>query len=143
MPLRSLDVMRQEEPPSGLSSRSPEERPPSDREDRRATSPSILPSLSLPKGGGAIKGIGEKFTTNPATGTGSLSVPLPLSPGRAGFTPQLSIAYDSGAGNGAFGFGWQLGTPAITRKTDRGLPQYRDADESDVYLLSEAEDLVP
>ncbi len=32
------------------------------------------PSLSLPKGGGAIRGIGEKFTTNPATGTGTLTV---------------------------------------------------------------------
>jgi hypothetical protein len=32
--------------------------------------------LSLPKGGGAIRGIGETFSTNPATGTGSLSVPI-------------------------------------------------------------------
>ena len=28
------------------------------------------PSISLPKGGGAIKGIGEKFAANPVTGTG-------------------------------------------------------------------------
>ena len=28
------------------------------------------PTLSLPKGGGAIRGIGEKFTANPVTGTG-------------------------------------------------------------------------
>jgi hypothetical protein len=35
------------------------------------------------KGGGAIKGIGEKFTANPVTGTGSLTIPLPLSPGRS------------------------------------------------------------
>ena len=33
--------------------------------------------------------------------------------------------------------------PAITRKTDKGLPQYRDAEESDVFILSGAEDLVP
>jgi hypothetical protein len=26
------------------------------------------PSSSLPKGGGAIRGIGEKFTANPVTG---------------------------------------------------------------------------
>lgn len=31
-----------------------------------------LPSISLPKGGGAIRGIGEKFSANPVTGTGSL-----------------------------------------------------------------------
>ena len=27
------------------------------------------PKITLPKGGGAIRGIGEKFTTNPATRT--------------------------------------------------------------------------
>src|SRR4051812_5638664 len=30
-----------------------------------------LPTLTLPKAGGAIRGIGEKFSTNPANGTGS------------------------------------------------------------------------
>ncbi len=102
-----------------------------------------LPTLSLPKGGGAIRGIGEKFGANPATGTGSMSVPLATSPGRSGFGPQLSLSYDSGSGNGPFGFGWSLSTPAITRKTEKGLPEYRDAEESDVYILSGAEDLVP
>src|SRR5262249_31947988 len=63
---------------------------------------SQLPSISLPKGGGAIKGIGEKFSANPVTGTSALSVPLPISPGRAGLQPALALAYDSGAGNGPF-----------------------------------------
>jgi RHS repeat-associated protein len=101
------------------------------------------PTIALPKGGGAIAGIGEKFTANPATGTGSLSVPLAVSPGRSGFGPELTLTYDSGAGNGPFGLGWQLSLPAITRKTDKGLPRYRDAVESDVYVLAGAEDLVP
>ena len=57
--------------------------------------------------------------------------------------PQLSLSYDSGAGNGPFGFGWSLSLPAITRKTDKGLPKYQDALESDVFILSGAEDLVP
>ncbi|WP_050787615.1 SpvB/TcaC N-terminal domain-containing protein [Rhodococcus jostii] len=99
--------------------------------------------MSVPKGGGAIRGIGEKFSVNPATGTGSLSVPLVSTPGRSGFGPQLSLTYDSGAGNGAFGFGWSLGLPSITRKTDKGLPRYRDGSESDDFLISGAEDLVP
>jgi RHS repeat-associated protein len=76
-------------------------------------------------------------------GTGSMSVPIATSAGRAGFGPQLSLTYDSGAGNSAFGFGWNLQLPGVTRKTDKGLPQYRDADESDVFILSGAEDLVP
>src|SRR5467141_2326478 len=99
------------------------------------------PSLSLPKGGGAIRGIGEKFAANPVTGTGAMTVPLATSPGRSGFGPQLSLSYDSSAGNGPFGFGWSLSLPAITRKTDKGLPQYRDAEDSDVFILSGSEDL--
>src|SRR5687767_10545241 len=83
-------------------------------------------AVSLPKGGGAIKGIGEKFAANPVSGTGSLSIPLPLSPGRSGFTPALSLSYDSGAGNGPYGFGWSVGYPSISRRTDRGLPKYLD-----------------
>lgn len=104
---------------------------------------SVYPSISLPKGGGAIRGIGEKFAANPVTGTGSMNVPIATSPGRSGFGPQISLSYDSGSGNGPFGFGWSLSLPAITRKTDKGLPQYRDAEDSDVFILSGAEDLVP
>jgi RHS repeat-associated protein len=100
-------------------------------------------SISLPKGGGAVRGIGEKFAANPVTGTGSMSVPVATSPGRSGFGPQLSLSYDSGSGNGPFGFGWSLPLPSITRRTDKGLPRYLDADESDVFILSGAEDLVP
>ena len=77
------------------------------------------------------------------TGAGSLSAPLALSPGRSGFGPRLSVEYDSGNGNGVFGVGWRLSLPSITRRTDKGLPQYRDSDESDIFILSGAEDLVP
>ncbi|MGI0487704.1 SpvB/TcaC N-terminal domain-containing protein [Pantanalinema rosaneae CENA516] len=101
------------------------------------------PAVSLPKGGGAIQGIGETFDINPVTGTGSLSIPIAVSPGRAGFAPQISLSYDSSSGNGAFGLGWNLGVPSITRKTQKGLPQYGDAKDSDIFLLSGAEDLVP
>ena len=101
------------------------------------------PAISLPKGGGAIKGIGEKFTANPVTGTGSMSVPIVTSPGRSGFGPQLSLSYDSGAGNDIFGFGWNSSIPSIIRKTDKGIPRYFDAGESDIFILSGAEDLVP
>ena len=100
-------------------------------------------AVELPKGGGAIRGIGEKFAANPVTGTGSMSIPIATSPGRSGFGPQLSLSYDSGAGNGPFGFGWSLSLPSITRKADKGLPRYNDGTESDVFILSGAEDLVP
>jgi RHS repeat-associated protein len=101
------------------------------------------PSIALPKGGGAVRGIGEKFAANPVTGTGSMTIPIATSPGRSGFGPQLALSYDSGSGNGPFGLGWDLSLPAITRKTDKGLPRYWDDEESDVFLLSGSEDLVP
>jgi hypothetical protein len=44
-----------------------------------------------------------------------------------GLRARLSLAYDSGQGNGPFGFGWSLSVPAIARKTDKGLPQYATA----------------
>lgn len=101
------------------------------------------PTLSLPKGGGAIRDIGEKFSVNAVNGTVSLSIPIFATPSRSDFYPKLSLSYDSGARNGPFGLGWNLSVPAITRKTDKGLPRYRDAENSDVFILSDAEDLVP
>jgi hypothetical protein len=125
--------------PKGRSTRGPSNTS-ADSSGFQAVQP---PSISLPKGGGAIHGIGDKFAANPVSGTGSLTVPIYASPGRSGFGPQLSLSYDSGSGNGPFGFGWSLALPAITRKTDKGLPQYTDAEESDVFILSGAEDLMP
>ncbi len=107
--------------------------------DKRGLQPA---QITLPKGGGAVRGIGEKFAANPVTGTGSMSAPIATSPGSAGFGPQLALSYDSGAGNGPFCIGWGLSLPAITRSTDKGLPKYRDAGESDVFVLSGAEDLI-
>src|SRR5262245_31609015 len=111
--------------------------------DDLGPAPLVAPAVSLPKGGGAIKGIGEKFAANPVTGTGSMSIPIETSAGRSGFGPRLELTYDSGAGNGPFGFGWTLTVPSIVRKTDLGLPRYEDAEESDVFILWGAEDLVP
>ncbi len=101
------------------------------------------PSVSLPKGGGAIRGIGEKLSANPFTGSATFTIPIFTSPGRAGFQPELNLTYSAGSGNSPFGLGWSLSVPSITRKTDKGLPQYRDEEDSDEFILSGAEDLVP
>ncbi|MBL1278781.1 MAG: hypothetical protein COA33_000790 [Fluviicola sp.] len=103
----------------------------------------ILPSVELPKGGGAIQSIGEKFSVNAVTGSGTASIPLPVSTGRNGFTPNLSLSYDSSAGNSSFGLGWSLSLPTITRKTSKGLPIYNNDDESDVFIIAGMEDFVP
>lgn len=108
-----------------------------------APDPLALPSITMPTGGGAIRGIDEKLSIGLATGAANLAVPVFTSPGRQGFGPVLSVSYDSGAGNGPFGVGWRLSLPSVSRKTSKGLPRYEDAADSDVFVLSEAEDLVP
>jgi RHS repeat-associated protein len=102
--------------------------------------------LPLPSGGGAMKGIGETFSPDLFTGTGNLTVPLDLPPGRNGFQPRLNLSYSTGNGNGPFGIGWQLSVPGVTRKTAAGVPRYddrtADLSERDTFVLSGAEDLV-
>lgn len=99
--------------------------------------PSLYPKVVAP-----LKASGESFSANPVTGTSSFSIPLPVSPAR-GFEPQLSLSYDSGAGNRPFGLGWALAVPSIGRKTEKGLPEYLDQDDSDTFVIAGAEDLVP
>ncbi|EXA32194.1 hypothetical protein FOVG_16566 [Fusarium oxysporum f. sp. pisi HDV247] len=124
---------------STSSSKAPPDNPPPS-----AATGNGLPSVNVPRGGGAIRGIGEHFSVSPATGTVTASIPLPITPGRAGFQPDLSLSYDSGGGNGPFGFGWQLGgLPSVGRKTDLGLPRYDDEGETDTFVITGAEDLVP
>jgi RHS repeat-associated protein len=101
------------------------------------------PSISLPKGGGALRNIDEKFTINAVNGTASFSMPLPFSKTRSACAPAINLSYNSGSGNSEFGLGWSLDIPFIQRKTDKKLPLYRDAEESDIYLLSGVDDLVP
>jgi len=97
------------------------------------------PSLSLPKGGGAIRGLGEKFQVNSSTGTGTFAIPIELSSARA-LTPSLALQYDSSKGNTPFGLGWDVGVSAIHRKTEKALPKY---DDEDIFLLSGSEELIP
>jgi hypothetical protein len=94
---------------------------------------------SLPTGGGAIKGMGEALGNVGMTGMASLTVPLPISPGR-GYAPSLSLDYSSGNGNGAFALGWGLSQMTIRRRTSEGVPLYQ---EDDTYLSPDGEVLVP
>ena len=88
-----------------------------------------------------MQGIGEKFSPNPQTGTGNFTIPIAVPSGRNGLSPQLSLGYSSGSGNGPFGLGWELSLPGVARKTAKGTPLYDDA--KDTFILSGSEDLVP
>ena len=109
--------------------------------------------IALPKGGGALYGLGEKFSPDLHTGTGNFTVPIALPAGRNGFQPQLNLVYSTGSGNSPFGLGWKLSIPGVVRKTSQGVPRYNEAaaqtlldqlkERRDVFILSGAEDLVP
>ncbi|WP_180231081.1 SpvB/TcaC N-terminal domain-containing protein [Bacillus toyonensis] len=101
-----------------------------------------IPSISLPKGGGAIQGIDEKFSVNAINGTASFSIPIPFSQTRGEVSPALNLIYNSGAGNSIFGLGWNINLPSIKRKTDKRLPTYFDEVDSDTFFFSDIEDLV-
>ncbi len=75
-----------------------------------------IPSISFPKGGGAIGGIDEKFQANTSNGTAGISIPRPLTAARNGSAPPLSLSYNSGSGDGLFGLGWSAEVPSIQRK---------------------------
>ncbi|MDE3742116.1 SpvB/TcaC N-terminal domain-containing protein [Maribacter polysaccharolyticus] len=113
------------------------------KEEKSESNAIEIPSISLPKGGGALKGIDEKFKVNPSNGTSGLNIPLPLTPGRNGFSPSLSLSYNSGSGNSHFGLGWSLNVSSIQRKTDKKLPRYEGGSEEDIFMFTGTEDLVP
>ncbi|EQB99841.1 insecticidal toxin complex protein TcdB2 [Photorhabdus temperata subsp. temperata M1021] len=97
-----------------------------------------ITELSLPKGGGAITGMGEALTPTGLDGMAALSLPLPISAGR-GYAPSLTLNYNSGAGNSPFGLGWDCGVMTIRRRTHFGVPHY---DKTDTFLGPEGEVLV-
>lgn len=98
-----------------------------------------VPSVALPKGGGAIKGIGETFAHDAFTGAASMTFPIYVSPAR-GFEPNLVLGYSSGAGNSSFGMGFSLSLSSISRRTEKGIPRY---DGTDVFILADAGEIVP
>ncbi len=95
------------------------------------------PEIAMPKGGGAITGIGETFQPNGFTGTGSYSIPIPTAPAR-GSQPNLSVNYNSGAGNSPFGIGFDLALPKISIRTEKGIPKYEG---NDIFTMG-ADELV-
>ena len=104
--------------------------------DKTGVKPSVI---SLPSGAGSIEGLGESFEPQLNTGSATYGVSIALPPGRAGLQPSIRLGYDSNAGNGLAGLGWGLEFGSIKRQTDKGFPDYSDADT----FLYQGEELVP
>jgi RHS repeat-associated protein len=83
---------------------------------------------SLPQGGGAISGLGETFTPDLSTGTGSFVIKLDTPNGPNDIGPRLFLRYDSGTGNGTFGIGFSLPLPRLLRSVSQGYPRYQPGD---------------
>ena len=94
---------------------------------RAESTPPIQPeSLTLPKGPGSLKGLGESFAPNLATGTGNYSVPLEVPPSL--LAPALALRYSGGTGRTKVGVGFRLPVLHIYRTTDKGLPEFTPSD---------------
>jgi len=115
------------------------------QEDPQAMTPEVAAS----EGGVSLPKLGEKFSVNPVMGSVTGSIAFPLPPGRT-LTPSLGLGYDSNGENGPFGQGWALSVPYFQRATTRphlgqsarGVPTYDDGAESDVFVFSDAAELV-
>ncbi|HPI05165.1 MAG TPA: SpvB/TcaC N-terminal domain-containing protein [Saprospiraceae bacterium] len=94
--------------------------------------------ITMPKGGGAMRGLGDTYKADLLKGTGAYSIPLPVTPAR-GFEPQWSLDYNSGAGNSAFGLGFSLAIPGISINTEKRIPRY---DGHDVFISADQGELV-
>jgi RHS repeat-associated protein len=111
--------------------------------DKNGVSPN---AISLPKGPGAIEGLGESFQPHLNTGTASFSVALKFPPGTAGHTPSFGLSYEGGSGNGPLGFGWTLPMSSIQLRTDEGIPTYGENvgfPRCDTFINDIREELVP
>lgn len=91
--------------------------------------------VETPKGGGALKGLGESYHATNFSGSGGYHIAIPF-PAARGVAPSIGLGYSSDGGNGSFGMGISLGLSSITIKTSKGLPTYS---EKDVFLLNGAE----
>lgn len=97
-------------------------------------------TLKLPNGPASMKGLGESFSANPGTGTGSYSVPLTVPPGFV--APTLSLQYTGGSGKGPLGLGWQLPTLQVYRSRDKGAPRFDEDDRFSVKGTNINDELV-
>lgn len=109
----------------------------------------MTPEAAEAEGGVSLPKLGEKFSVNAVMGSATGRIAFPVPPGRT-LTPGLGLAYDSNGESGPFGLGWALSVPYFHRATTRphlgqsarGVPTYDDAAESDVFVYSDAAELL-
>ena len=68
-------------------------------------------------------------------GTAGLSYSFEMPPARNGMQPQLGLQYNSDAGGGWCGEGWDVNVPSISIDTRWGVPRYNAAMETETYSM--------
>ena len=68
-----------------------------------------------------VKSLGGAVHADPFTGVATTSIPIEVPPGRSGMQPSLALTYNSAAGNGWLGMGWDLEQEGIYRQTKWGV----------------------
>lgn len=69
-------------------------------------------------------------------GEANVSYPIKIPAGRKGMQPQIAINYNSDAGNGWLGLGWNINMPSISIDTKWGTPTFNANEESEIYSLN-------
>ncbi len=70
------------------------------------------------------------------TGEAQINYPLVVPEGRQGMTPNINLNYNSDAGTGWMGIGWNINVPAVRIDTRWGVPTFDATLESEVYSLN-------
>ncbi len=94
------------------------------------------------EGLGPFGGLAQSPEANLFTGAMSLSVPILIPPARKNATPDLKLVYSSAAGDGAFGYGWDLPLGSIERSTKKGVPSCNTPHDYILMLNGGAHELV-
>jgi|GEM_PF-3298505 len=97
-------------------------------------------TLKAPNGPTALKGLGESFSPDIATGSGGYSIPISTPPGF--LQPAVVLQYSPGNGKTDIGLGFKLSTSFIFRTTDKGLPEFTNDDRFAVSGSSLNDELV-
>lgn len=96
--------------------------------------PTTFKNMNVADPSEGIKTMEPPTATNMGNLTLGYSLKLPA--GRQNMQPDLSLQYNSEAGDGWLGVGWSLAIPSVTIETRWGVPRFRTDVETETYLIN-------